>query len=125
MNDCTLYFSRMREEKKDMNQFSSLDCFGATVLLGITPGFIYFAQTDPHDIVGAALYMVGGFFIGLIVLAISLITRWNKLSCIINCLGYVLTIIYITTMTLFWIKSCEEYQAKKSLKLLEQTQKVK
>lgn len=102
----------MSKEQEDLNAFNSWDCFGATLMLGIVPGIIHYATTDPHDETGAALICLGGVLISLVVLGISLITRWRMLSRIINFAGTVLTFLFIIYMTSFWMKSCEANEDK-------------
>ena len=112
MPHSALYFWRMSEHEEDMNAFNGWDCFGATLMLGITPAVIHFATTEPHDDKGAVLLAVGGVIISLVVLAVALITRWRFLSKLINGAGIALTIFFICQMTFFWVNSCSEKEAK-------------
>lgn len=104
----------MSEQQEDLNAFNSWDCFGATLMLGIVPGVIHYATTDPHDEMGAALMCVVGVIISVVVLAIALITRWRIIGTIVNWAGGAITIMFIIYMTLFWVESCSE-SAEKAL----------
>lgn len=115
-----LYSGRMGDEQEDMNEFNSWDCFGATLMLGMAPGIIHYATTEPRDVVGAAVYCGIGALIALVVLAVALITRWRGLSRIINTIGTVLTVVFILFITLFWVKSCNEYTAERNAAPAEQ-----
>ena len=98
----------MSEQEEDMNAFNSWDCFGATLMLGITPAIIHFATSDPHDLTGAIFLSLGGVLVSLVVLAIALITRWRFLSKIINWAGIGLTVYFIMHMVFFWATSCTD-----------------
>lgn len=104
----------MSNEQEDMNAFNSWDCFGATLMLGVVPGIIHFATTEPHDVTGAAVYCGIGVLIALVVLAVALITRWRFLGAIVNAAGTILTVVFIMYITLFWTESCTEYSRKQS-----------
>ncbi len=115
----------MSDEQEDLNAFNAWDCFGATLMLGVTPGIIHFATTEPHDKAGAIGIGVVGVVIALIVLGVALITRWRLLGKIINIAGTGITIYFIIHMTLFWVTSCEKFARERSLNLpsAAQTQK--
>lgn len=98
----------MSEQQEDLNAFNGWDCFGATLMLGIVPGVICYATTDPHDVKGAIAYCVMGLLISLVVLAVALITRWRILGKIINSAGTILTAVYIIYMASFWVTSCSD-----------------
>ena len=65
-----VYCPCMSEQQEDMSAFNSWDCFGATLMLGVTPGIICYATTDPHDVTRAAWLCVLGVIIALVVLAV-------------------------------------------------------
>ncbi len=96
----------MSKHEEDLNAFNGWDCFGATLMLGITPAVIHFATTEPHDQTGAIFLALGGVLVSLVVLAVALITRWHFLSKIINWAGMGLTVYFILHMVFFWSTSC-------------------
>ena len=112
----------MSEQEEDKNAFSSRDCFGATLMLGLTPAVIHFAtsrtqegQKFVYDEAGTIMIAVVGIIVALVVFAVALITRWKFLSKIINGLGLGLTICYIAYMVNFWFVTCSESPGSKSL----------
>lgn len=102
----------MGDEQEDMNAFNSWDCFGATLMLGVVPGIIHYATTEPRDAIGAAVCCAIGVLVALVVLAVALITRWHFLGKLINMAGNILTLAFILYITLFWVKACNEYEAE-------------
>ena len=112
----------MSGQEEDMNTFSSWDCFGATLMLGITPGIIHYATTDPHDQAGAIWICLIGILIAVAVLIVALVTRWRALSTLINGAGWGLTIYFIFHMTLFWSNSCSQFNQDKELNVQDTTQ---
>lgn len=107
-----VYSVCMSDEQEDMNAFNSWDCFGATLMLGMVPGIIHFATTEPYDVAGAAVYCGIGVLVALVVLAVALITRWRFLGTLVNTAGTILTAVFIIYITLFWTESCTEYSQK-------------
>ncbi len=107
----------MSDTQEDMSAFSSWDCFGATLMLGVTPGIICYATTEPHDVAQAAWLCVLGVLIALVVLAVALITRWRFLGTIVNWVGTCLTAFYIIYVAAFWFNSCSESAQEKSVEL--------
>lgn len=112
----------MSEQEEDMNAFNSWDCFGATLMLGLTPAVIHLATTRTqvgqkfvYDEAGTIMIALVGLIVALVVLAVALITRWKLLSKIINGLGLALTICYTAYMVNFWFVTCSEPPGNKSL----------
>ena len=112
----------MSGQEEDMNTFSSWDCFGATLMLGVTPAIIHYATTDPHDEAGAVWIALIGILIAAGVLIVALVTRWRFLSTLINAAGWGLTLYFIFHMTLFWSTSCSRFGQDKELKIETTTQ---
>ena len=102
----------MSDREEDLNAFNSWDCFGATLMLGVTPGIIHFATTTPHDLPGTIGICLVGVIISVVVLAVSLITRWRFLSKLINWAGMALTGIFVLQMALFWSGSCTDEESR-------------
>lgn len=117
----TLYSPCMSNEQDDLNAFNSWDCFGAALMLGVVPGIICYATTDPHDVKKAIGLCVLGVIVALVVLAVALITRWRILGSIVNMAGTILTPLFIIYVTLFWVKSCNEYTEKRNLSIPTQS----
>lgn len=107
----------MSDKQEDMSAFNSWDCFGAALMLGITPGIICYATTEPHDVAQAAWLCVLGVLISLVVLAVALITRWRLLGSIVNMVGGCLTAFYIIYVVSFWINACNESPREKSAEI--------
>ena len=121
----------MSEQEEDLNAFNSWDCFGATLMLGITPAVIHLATTREfvdsdfvYDIAGTIIYAIVGVVVSLIVLAVALITRWKMLGKIINWLGMALTICYISYVVNFWMTTCSDLSSIRSPQPASQTTKA-
>lgn len=112
-----VYCPCMSEQQEDMSAFNSWDCFGATLMLGVTPGIICYATTDPHDVTRAAWLCVLGVIIALVVLAVALITRWRMLGTIINGAGTCITVFYIIYVAAFWFNGCSDSAEQQSVEL--------
>lgn len=96
-----------REPEEINNDFNSWDCFGASLMLGITPAILNFVFND-KDIVSTALLASVGIIVAGIVLLVSLITRWKLIGVLVNFFGWVLTIVYISIAVYMWCPSAEE-----------------
>lgn len=112
-----LYSPCMSNEQENMSAFNSWDCFGATLMLGVVPGIICYATTEPHDVARAIWLCALGVVIALAVLAVALITRWRMLGSIINGVGTCLTAFYIIYLAAFWFNSCSESAEKRSVEI--------
>lgn len=95
------------EPEEINNDFNSWDCFGASLMLGITPAILNFVFND-KDIMSTALLAGGGIIVAGAVLLLSLITRWKLIGVLVNFFGWVLTIVYISIAVYMWWPSDEE-----------------
>lgn len=92
------------------NDFNSWDCFGATLMLGITPAVLNFVFND-KDIVSTIAWAAGGFLVALVVWLFAALTRWRIIGEIVNWAGCFLTVAYITFAVIMWWPSGEEEQS--------------
>lgn len=91
----------MSEEQEDFNAFDSWDCFGASLMLGITPAILNFVFNDKDILSTMVLAGIGGLA-ALVVLLLSLITRWRIIGVAVNLIGCVLTVFYIAVAVYLW-----------------------
>lgn len=91
----------MSQEPEDFNAFTPADCFGATLMLGLTPAILNFVFND-MDIVSTACWAGGGFVVACIVWLAAFVTRWRIIGEFLNIVGMVLTIVYIAVAVYFW-----------------------
>lgn len=93
----------MNEGKDDINAFNSWDCFGVTLMLAAVPAAMNYVFTEEHEIGSTIGIFAVGFVIALVVLAVSLITRWRIIGTIVNTVGCILTPVYVViTICAFW-----------------------
>lgn len=94
--------SRMSEQAEDLNTFSCWDNFGATLMLGLVPAAMCYVFDDEHKI--STLVTIGLFslLISVVVLALSLITRWRIIGAIVNLAGAILTPVYVGIAVYAW-----------------------
>lgn len=107
-----LYCPCMSDEQKDLNTFSSWDCFGAVILLSVGTGASVYAITDPHSETQAIWYCVMGGLIALVVLAVSLITRWRAIGIWLNRIALLYTFLLIGIVGYHWYVDWLEFKAK-------------
>lgn len=100
----------MSDEQEDFNAFNSWDCFGATLMLGITPAILNFVFNDKDILSTVVLAGIGGA-VALVVLLLSLITRWRIIGVFVNYAGAVLTALYIAFAVYMWYPSDKEAPA--------------
>lgn len=89
------------------NDFNSWDCFGATLMLGITPAVLNFVFND-KDIASTVAWAVGGLLAALAVWLIAALTRRRIVGEIVNGVGTVLTVLYIAFAVYMWFLAPEE-----------------
>lgn len=95
------------EPEEINNDFNSWDCFGASLMLGITPAILNFVFND-KDIVSTVILAGIGVLAAFAVLILSLVTRWRLIGLLVNFVGWVLTIIYIAFAVYMWWPKDEE-----------------
>lgn len=97
------------EPEEINNDFNSWDCFGASLMLGITPAILNFVFND-KDIVSTVILAGIGVLVAVAVLILSLVTRWRLIGLLVNFFGWVLTVIYIAFAVYMWWPKDEEGQ---------------
>ncbi len=106
-----VYSPHMSEPQKDYNAFNSWDSFGATLMLGAVPAVMYevFTKADgaEADHTVTVLIVVAAVLISLVVLAVSLITRWRIIGTLVNLAGATLTPVYIAIAICAWLPEDE------------------
>lgn len=106
-----VYSPCMSEQQKDYNAFNSWDSFGATLMLGAVPAVMYevFAKADGVEVdhTVTVLIVVAAVLISLVVLAVSLITRWRIIGTLVNLAGATLTPVYIAIAICAWLPEDE------------------
>jgi hypothetical protein len=110
----------MNEPQEDYNAFNSWDNFGATLMLGIVPAVMNYVFTKEHEVGSSIFIAVIGLLISLVVLAVSLITRWRIIGQMVNIAGMVLTVVFWAFASYFWwIQDDEEPAAPAATKQTE------
>ena len=101
----------MSEQQKDYNAFNSWDSFGATLMLGLVPAIMYEVFTKADDVevdhTVTVLIVVAAVLISLVVLGVSLITRWRIIGTLVNLAGATLTPVYIAIAICAWLPEDE------------------
>ena len=101
----------MSEQQKDYNAFNSWDSFGATLMLGLVPAIMYEVFTKADDVevdhTVTVLIVVAAMLISLVVLGVSLITRWRIIGTLVNLAGATLTPVYIAIAVCAWLPEDE------------------
>lgn len=101
----------MSEQQKDYNAFNSWDSFGATLMLGLVPAIMYEVFTKADDVevdhTVTVLIVVAAVLISLVVLGVSLITRWRIIGTLVNLAGATLTSVYIAIAVCAWLPEDE------------------
>ena len=96
----------MSEQQKDYNAFNSWDSFGATLMLGLVPAIMYEVFTKADDVevdhTVTVLIVVAAVLISLVVLGVSLITRWRIIGALVNLAGMVLTGLFWAYASYYW-----------------------
>lgn len=96
------YTGGMSSEPEEINNdFNSWDCFGASLMLGITPAILNFVFND-KEIVSTVILAGIGVLVAVAVLILSLVTRWRLIGLLVNFAGWVLTGIYIAFAVYMW-----------------------
>lgn len=95
------------EPEEINNDFNSWDCFGASLMLGITPAILNFVFND-KEIVSTVILAGIGFLAACAVWLLAVVTRWRLVGVLVNFFGWVLTIIYIGIAVYMWMPSGEE-----------------
>lgn len=95
------------EPEEINNDFNSWDCFGASLMLGITPAILNFVFND-KEIVSTVILAGAGLLLACVVWVLALVTRWRLIGVLVNFCGWVLTLAYITFAVIMWWPSGEE-----------------
>lgn len=103
------------------NDFNSWDCFGATLMLGITPAILNFVFND-KDIVSTVVLAAIGGLIAFVVLVLALVTRWRIIGDLVNWGGWLLTLAYITFAVIMWLPSGEEEASAEAAQPAQQSE---
>lgn len=104
------YTEGMSSEPEEINNdFNSWDCFGASLMLGITPAILNFVFND-KEIVSTVILAGIGFLIACAVWLLAVVTRWRLIGVLVNLFGSVLTCLYIGIAVYMWWPSDEEEQ---------------
>lgn len=91
----------MSQEPEDFNAFTHWDCFGATLMLGLTPAIMNFVFND-KELVSTVLLAGIGLLVALVVWLLAFVTRWRIIGKLVNMAGLVLTLIYIGVAVYCW-----------------------
>lgn len=97
------------EPEEINNDFNSWDCFGASLMLGITPAILNFVFND-KEIVSTVILAGIGFLIACVVWLLAVVTRWRLIGVLVNLFGCVLTCLYIGIAVYMWMPSGEDEQ---------------
>ena len=110
----------MSKQAVDYNAFNSWDSFGASLMLGIVPAIMNYVFTEPHDVAGSIFIAVVALLISVVILGLSLVTRWPIIGTLVNLAGNILTPLYVGIAAYYW------WFAEKPEQLLpeQQTQQV-
>ena len=92
----------MSKQAVDYNAFNSWDSFGASLMLGIVPAIMNYVFTEPHDVTGSILIAALAVLISLVILGLSLVTRWAIIGTLVNLAGIILTVLYVAIAAYFW-----------------------
>lgn len=102
------YTGDMSSEPEEINNdFNSWDCFGASLMLGITPAILNFVFND-KEIVSTVILAGVGFLAACVVWLLAVVTRWRLIGVLVNFFGWVLTCLYIGIAVYMWWPSDEE-----------------
>lgn len=101
----------MSDQPEDYNAFNAWDSFGATLTLGLVPAVMNYVFTEEHEIGTTIGIAVVATIISLLVLGLSLITRWRIIGSLVNLAGCVLTPVYIVIAVCAWWPSDKEQPA--------------
>lgn len=96
----------MSQEPEDFNAFTPLDCFGATLMLGLTPAIMNFVFND-KDLVSTVALAGIGFLVAVVVWLLAFVTHWPIIGKMVNAVGLVLTFVYIGIAVYCWLPSDE------------------
>lgn len=91
----------MSQEPEDFNAFTPLDCFGATLMLGLTPAILNFVFND-MDLVSTVALAGVGFLVAAVVWLLAFVTHWPIIGRMVNVVGLVLTFVYIAIAVYCW-----------------------
>lgn len=91
----------MSEQPEDFNAFDHWDCFGATLMLGLTPAIMNFVFND-KELVSTAAFAGVGMLVALVVLLLAFVTRWRIIGVLVNAVGWILTVLYIGVAVYCW-----------------------
>lgn len=91
----------MSEPQEDFNAFNSWDCFGASLMLGMTPALLNYVFNN-HEIVSSVFLAAMGVAVAVGVLLVSLVTRRRLVGYVVNTAGWVLTLVYIGIAAYCW-----------------------
>lgn len=97
-----LYCLCMSRHVVDYNAFNSWDSFGASLMLGVVPAIMNYVFTEPHDVAGSIFITVVAVLISVVVLGLSLVTRWTIIGTLVNWAGYILTPLYVCIAAYYW-----------------------
>lgn len=92
----------MNEPQEDYNAFNSWDNFGATLMMCSVPAVMNFVFSKEHDIISSLVLAGIGLLVSLVVLALSLITRWRIIGALVNLAGMVLTGLFWAYASYYW-----------------------
>lgn len=92
----------MSRQVVDYNAFNSWDSFGASFMLGIVPAIMNYVFTEPHDIAGSIFIAVVAVLISVVILGLSLVTRWAIIGTLVNLAGNILTPLYVGIAVYYW-----------------------
>ena len=92
----------MSRQVVDYNAFNSWDSFGASFMLGIVPAIMNYVFTEPHDVAGSIFIAVVAVLISVVILGLSLVTRWPIIGTLVNLAGNILTPLYVGIAVYFW-----------------------
>lgn len=107
----------MSQEPEDFNAFTHWDCFGATLMLGLTPAIMNFVFND-KELVSTVLLAGIGLLVALVVWLLAFVTRWRIIGKLVNMAGLVLTLIYIGVAVYCWWPSGETEASPEELPAL-------
>ena len=98
----------MNSGQDDINAFNSWDCFGATLMLAAVPAAMNYVFTEEHEIGSTIGIFAVGFVSALVVLVVSLITRWRIIGKLVNLAGAALTPVYVVVLICHWLPDSEQ-----------------
>lgn len=99
------------EPEEINNDFNSWDCFGASLMLGITPAILNFVFND-KEIVSTVILAGVGFLAAAVVWLLAVVTRWRLIGVLVNFFGWVLTLAYIAFAVYMWWPDPKEDEAE-------------